>query len=125
MKNLYVIATLLFTFSIQAQVINIPDANFKAKLIALGVDDNGNGEIEMSETVEVYDLQLQNSNIYSLEGIQYFTEMDWLDCSGNNISDLSVLNTFSYFSYFILSKENLRHEISYSMGVISIHCNVI
>ena len=109
MKNLYSIAILLFTFSIQAQVINIPDANFKAKLIALGVDDNGNGEIEMSETVEVYDLQLQNSNIYSLEGIQYFTEMDWLDCSGNNISDLSVLNSFSNFYTLNCSNNNLTN----------------
>lgn len=124
MKNLYVIATLLFTFSIQAQVINIPDANFKAKLIALGVDDNGNGEIEMSETVEVYDLQLQNSNIYSLEGIQYFTEMDWLDCSGNNISDLSVLNSFSNFYTLNCSNNNLTNlNLSNLYSITNLYCS--
>ena len=124
MKYIFILLSLLFTFSIQAQVINIPDANFKAKLIALGLDDNGNGQIEMAETVEVYILNLQNSNISSLEGIQYFTEMDWLDCSGNNISDLSVLNTFSYFSYLSCSNNNLTSlDLSNFSSIMYLICS--
>jgi Leucine-rich repeat (LRR) protein len=124
MKNLYSIAILLFTFSIQGQIINLPDANFKAKLIALGVDDNGNGEIEMAETVDIYDLQLQNSNITSLEGIQYFTEMDWLDCSGNNISDLSVLNGFPYFFSLNCSNNNLTNlDLSNFYSITNLNCS--
>lgn len=124
MKNLYSIAILLFTFSIQAQIINIPDPNFKAKLIALELDNNGNGEIEMSETVEVYSLFLQNSNISSLEGIQYFTEMDWLDCSGNNISDLSVLNSFPYFITLECSNNNLTNlDLSNFYSITNLYCS--
>lgn len=124
MKNLNSIAILLFTFSIQAQIINIPDPNFKAKLIALELDNNGNGEIEMSETVEVYSLFLQNSNISSLEGIQYFTEMDWLDCSGNNISDLSVLNSFPYFITLECSNNNLTNlDLSNFYSITNLYCS--
>lgn len=124
MKNLYSIAIFLFTFSIQAQIINIPDVNFKAKLIALGVDDNGNGEIEMAETVMVSTLFLQNSNISSLEGIQYFTELDWLDCSGNNISDLSVLNSFPYFYTLECSNNNLTNlDLSNFYSITNLYCS--
>lgn len=124
MKNLYSIAILLFTFSIQAQIINIPDVNFKAKLIALGVDDNGNGEIEIAETVMVSSLFLQNSNISSLEGIQYFTELDWLDCSGNNISDLSVLNSFPYFYTLECSNNNLTNlDLSNFYSITNLYCS--
>lgn len=124
-KNYFIlIATLLFAFSVQAQIINIPDANFKAKLIALGVDNNDNGEIEMSETVEVYDLQLQNSNIYSLEGIQYFTNLDTLICDNNNISDLSVLNSFSYFVYLSCSNNNLTSlDLSNLYSITNLYCS--
>jgi len=124
MKYIFILLSLLFTFSIQAQVINIPDANFKAKLIALGLDDNGNGQIEMAETVEVYILNLQNSNISSLEGIQYFTEMDWLDCSGNNISDLSVLNSFPYFYTLECSNNNLTNlDLSNFYSITNLYCS--
>ena len=124
MKYIFILLSLLFTFSIQAQIINIPDANFKAKLIALGVDDNGNGEIEMAETVMVSTLFLQNSNISSLEGIQYFTEMDWLDCSGNNISDLSVLNSFPYFYTLECSNNNLTNlDLSNFYSITNLYCS--
>ena len=124
MKYIFILLSLLFTFSIQAQIINIPDVNFKAKLIALGVDDNGNGEIEMAETVMVSTLFLQNSNISSLEGIQYFTEMDWLDCSGNNISDLSVLNSFPYFYTLECSNNNLTNlDLSNFYSITNLYCS--
>lgn len=124
MKYIFILLSQLFTFSIQAQIINIPDVNFKAKLIALGVDDNGNGEIEMAETVMVSTLFLQNSNISSLEGIQYFTELDWLDCSGNNISDLSVLNSFPYFYTLECSNNNLTNlDLSNFYSITNLYCS--
>jgi hypothetical protein len=63
--------------------INIPDANFKAALISLGVDTSGNGQIEPSEAASVAELNLDNKNISSLEGLQYFTNLDKLLCSNN------------------------------------------
>ncbi len=40
---------LLFTEIVNGQIVNIPDANFKAKLIALGVDSNTDGLIQNTE----------------------------------------------------------------------------
>lgn len=124
MKNIYNIVILLFAFSVQAQVINIPDANFKAKLIALGIDENGNGEIEIAETVDIYDLQIQNSNITSLEGIQYFTEISYLDCSNNNISDLNLSGYYYNLSNLYCSNNNLTSlNLSNTPYILYLYCS--
>jgi hypothetical protein len=39
---------LLFPVLLQAQIVNIPDANFKALLIGAGIYTNSNGNIELS-----------------------------------------------------------------------------
>ena len=69
----------------QAQIVNIPDANFKAKLIALGVDTNGDGNIQNSEATAVINLDVENSLINSLVGIQSFTNLQELTCRSNQI----------------------------------------
>ena len=45
-KNYIFIVALLFSFSLQSQIIDIPDANFKTALINLGVDTNNDGELK-------------------------------------------------------------------------------
>ena len=124
MKNLYSIAILLFTFSIQAQIINIPDPNFKNILVNSVYDTNNDDEIDISEALNIYALDVTNSNITSLEGIQYFTNLDTLICDNNNISDLSVLNTFSYFSYLSCSNNNLTSlDLSNFSSIMYLICS--
>jgi Leucine-rich repeat (LRR) protein len=88
MKNIFLLL-LLFAGIVNAQIINIPDANFKAKLIDLGFDPNSDGEIQVSE-VQFYSgsLVISNSNISDITGIEYFVSLTHLDCSNNNISSI-------------------------------------
>jgi hypothetical protein len=48
MKKL-VLLLVLFTGIAHAQIVSIPDAAFKAKLISLGIDTNNDGQIQVSE----------------------------------------------------------------------------
>src|SRR6476620_1715150 len=113
MKKLYFLAfLLLMTFS-NAQIINFPDSAFKAKLLQANpsntiaaipssipingayfayvtIDTNGNDEIEVSEAAVISRLQVPNSNITSLEGIQYFTDLSYLNCSFNQMTSLTL-----------------------------------
>ena len=124
MKYIFILLSLLFTFSIQAQVINIPDANFKNILVNSVYDTNNDDEIDISEALNIYALDVTNSNITSLEGIQYFTNLDTLICDNNNISDLSVLNTFSYFSYLSCSNNNLTSlDLSNFSSIMYLICS--
>ena len=64
MRKFYFLLLGLLIFSgVQAQIVNIPDANFKVKLISLGIDKNNNGEIEVDEAKNVKQLVINNSNI--------------------------------------------------------------
>ena len=86
-------------------IVFIPDANFKAKLTtanatnyfaqdsngnSLIVDSNGNGEIEFSEALNVYQLYIDGANIISLTGIESFTNLKTLECSNNQINALNI-----------------------------------
>lgn len=90
-----------------AQNVNIPDANFKVKLLEanttntiaknmLGVyfkiDSNLDGEIQITEALEVSYLDVNNSNIFNLTGIENFTNIVTLYCYTNAISTLDVSN---------------------------------
>ncbi|MGC4039381.1 MAG: T9SS type A sorting domain-containing protein [Flavobacterium sp.] len=114
MKKLYASLTILFAgFVANAQIVNIPDANFKAKLLAasptifiastgeideLGqvgfytsIDTNNDGEIQLSEAQAIRYLDLRDSNISSLEGINSFTNLALLYIGSNHITDF-ILN---------------------------------
>ena len=73
--------------------VYIPDANFKAKLITLGVDTNTDGNIQFSEATAVtYELNVVGSGIADLTGFEAFTNVPILRCSNNNLSTLNLSN---------------------------------
>ena len=96
---------LLFVGMANAQIVNIPDANFKARLLAaditsfiasnaagnpIKIDTNNDGEIQQSEALTVYRLRVFNSSILSLTGISSFTNLTHLECNGNILFTLDV-----------------------------------
>jgi Leucine-rich repeat (LRR) protein len=89
MKKLFYIL-LLITGITNAQIVDIPDANFKAKLIELGVDTNADGNIQQSEALAVTSLNIPVSNIADLTGIQAFVNLTNLECSQNQLSTLDL-----------------------------------
>src|SRR5690606_28086842 len=103
MKNVYIIILLFITAFTQAQIVNIPDSNFKNALVnTLCVDTDGNstfdsdadinndGEIQLSEAQAVLRLNISDNSINSLEGIESFTELVLLYCQYNAIVDLDL-----------------------------------
>jgi len=99
MKQYYILAAIFFlTLSSSAQIINIPDAIFKAQLLSgiatqsnsqpFILDANSNGEIEVEEAAMVDGIGLSQGEIVSLEGIQYFTNLKSLVCMSNNVESL-------------------------------------
>ncbi|WP_162127788.1 T9SS type A sorting domain-containing protein [Flavobacterium phycosphaerae] len=106
---------IVFTIYCNAQIVTIPDANFKAKLlsatttnaVASGqipynsggfpsvtvtskIDTNNDGEIQVSEAALIRYLNVDSSNITSLEGISSFTNLQSLSLKDNQVSSLDV-----------------------------------
>ena len=79
----------LFALDLKAQIVNIPDARFKAACIHEGIDLNGDGEIQVSEAeAKTGTLFLRNWNIESLVGIEAFTSIHRISASSNKIASL-------------------------------------
>lgn len=67
------------------------DANFKAALLDI-CDANSDGEISAEEAATVTSLDVSGTTpqITSLEGIEYFTNLETLDCSYNKLTSLNL-----------------------------------
>jgi len=104
MKKLYAfLAALFMSFTVNAQIINIPDANFKNALVNTNcVDSNGDntldsdadfnndGEISVVEAESLTRIYISNQNIASLEGIQAFINLTSLEVSFNQLTSLDI-----------------------------------
>ena len=118
MKKFYFTAiTLLFLVVAHAQIVNIADGNFKAKLLLANstvgiastqipiynsvfdrwevstynkIDVNNDGEIQVSEAQAIKWLSVTYSNISDLTGIEAFTNLQHLFCYYNGIVNLDV-----------------------------------
>ena len=80
---------------------HFPDAAFRA-YVAANCDTDHDGWLTDAEREAVTVLYLGNKGIASLQGIQYFTELDYLECYRNNLSelDLSANTKLSYLCAF-------------------------
>ncbi|WP_431133643.1 DUF7619 domain-containing protein [Psychroserpens mesophilus] len=101
MKNFSILLiSFLFSFIINAQIIDIPDANFKNALVNTNccntggaytdADLNNDGEIQVSEALQVSSMNVNNESITSLTGIEYFSNLGYLNCDSNNLTSLDV-----------------------------------
>ena len=96
----------------QAQIVNIPDVNFKNALIAEGVDTNNDGEIQVSEAESVSGVGVYNRNISSLEGIQSFTNIEVLYCWSNPLTSLDVTQNQNLVTLFCHTTQLTSLDVS-------------
>ena len=96
MKTLALFLFFILSFSVTAQIVNIPDPIFKARLIVEGVDTNHDGEIQVSEAEAVtgmLDVSIHFPEpIYDLTGIEAFINITGLSVQGNQLTTLNLSN---------------------------------
>ena len=111
-RRLLLILLLVVSGITEAQIIDVPDANFKSALLTptdvvhdidgndIILDVNEDGEIQESEALAVEWLSISDFNITSLEGIEYFTNLRRLDCANNDIAmiDLTALVNLEFIN---------------------------
>jgi hypothetical protein len=88
---------------LNSQIIDIPDQHFKDRLINHDpvIDINGDGEIQQTEAesfvwnIDVSGSISQPGEIQDIRGIEYFVNINSLNCEYNQISTLSLANNGS------------------------------
>lgn len=115
MKKKLLYLLLLFSGIASAQIVNIPDINFKNWLLSANtsndiakdindnyivIDTNGDYEIQESEALQVWSLSIQGSGVSDATGLEAFTNLRYFNCSLNNgltYLDLSTLVNLETF----------------------------
>lgn len=130
MKKIFLLLLFIATIT-QAQIVNIPDANFKAKLLSanstnniaqisgLGytnIDTNFDGEIQLSEAALITALNVSSApgaidKILDFTGINSFVNLQLFSSSFNNatinIDGLTSLHTFNFSNNFSTSNTSV------------------
>lgn len=101
MKKLYLFVLFLAHLSVVAQIVNIPDLQFKTNLLSgtatneitqdlagnwISMDLNNDGEIQVSEAANIRNINIYSSNgspfqISSIVGVKSFTNLEYLEVS--------------------------------------------
>lgn len=83
-----------FNTNCGACILNIPDANLKAALVAnTAININGDTEIQCEEAVNYTGvMNVSSLNISDMTGMDAFVKMTELNCSGNQIDTLELTN---------------------------------
>jgi uncharacterized repeat protein (TIGR01451 family) len=143
MKTKLLFILLTITTFCSAQIVTIPDANLKAKLLSASptvqiaknlagnyftVDANSDGEIQTSEALQVSYLNLDCSTcsaslkINVMEGIQSFTNIKKLFCSANNISSIDVSALTQLDEFGIETNQITSLNVSNLAQLFHLHC---
>lgn len=144
-KYLYLL--LFFSSFVNAQIVNIPDANFKAKLLSadisngtastyydfynfdhipsnfIKIDINNDGEIQYSEVQNIQFLDLRNSNISNITGIEAFVNIKFFICTQNQISNLNTSSNLSLRELYATSAGIESLDVSANLNLRILFCN--
>ena len=137
MKKLYFLFFLTIGFLANAQIINFPNVNFKFKLMAWGnvrdanggpfvLDANGNGEIEVDEALNVYEMRISGASggniISDATGIEYFLNVFKIDISHNSLTSLDVSSLINLKELNCTSNQISNINVSGLVNLESLMC---
>lgn len=113
------------TISISAQNVNIPDAIFKATLVAdLTINTNGDGEIQVTEAdafTGTVDVSVA-TGIVDMTGIEAFPNITGLDMAGNSVVNIDLTNC-GLLNFLDCTGNSLATlDLSYNYDLTTLFC---
>ncbi|MDX1462724.1 MAG: T9SS type A sorting domain-containing protein [Marinirhabdus sp.] len=102
MKQLLLLCLMFTSLLASAQIVNIPDANFKAELIADGVDTNTDGEIQVSEALATINMDLDDQDITDITGLEAFVNLESFTSFETGITSLDLTNNVNLVNVEVL-----------------------
>ncbi len=125
MKIKILLTIILFYNISNAQIVNIPDENFKNALLSHSptIDTSNDGEIQISEAEATLEIDVHFESINDLTGIEKFINITTLECEGNNLSTLDL--SFNTLLTYVICEMNQLTEInvSNSLNLTEFYCS--
>ncbi|MCF6133040.1 DUF7619 domain-containing protein [Flavobacterium wongokense] len=129
---------LFLTAFANAQIVNIPDANFKTLLLRpaeyqvakdingnyVAIDTNNDGEIQVSEALVIRSLEISQQQIANITGLEAFVELTRLSLGGTQITNLP-LNSLANLNYIFLGGNQLLTTLDLSPlhNLVTAYCD--
>lgn len=120
------LSVLFFLFSLFgfAQYTSIPDINFENKLIALSLDSGvADGQVLTANINTLTRLNVANSSITSLVGIQDFVTLSNLDCSQNKLTSLNISNNTALNTLLCYSNKLTSLALDTNTKLKTVYCD--
>ena len=114
MRFLWIMLTVFFVFTFTAsfavaQVVDIPDANLRARVGAF-LNKNPGDAITKADMQTLKLFSAVNADIRDLTGLEHATNLVWLELSGNAISDITPLLALTQLTWLHLDNNPLSGE---------------
>ncbi|WP_238808844.1 hypothetical protein [Emticicia aquatica] len=131
MKNL-IIPIILYIFCLFSSCdkektvenyINITDTNFEKALITDGIDDVLDGKVSKSSVSKTTILSINSKKISNLSGLENFTQLKYLNCSDNLLTNLDVSKLFYLEVLFCHSNQLTNLDVSKSLNLRHFYCH--
>lgn len=125
-KHLLIITFALVTSILQGQIVNIPDANFKAALLTHNpiINLNSDNEIQLSEAVSFgKTMIIDRRQIVSLEGIEAFVNLAGLICTTNQITSINVTKNTALTTLYCSGNKISNLDLSKNKSLINLDVN--
>ena len=90
---------------------HFPDTNFR-NYVLQRVDNNGDGILSTAEADAMTDMMVSYKQISSLKGIEYFTKLEDLTCSNNNLTSLDVSHNTELISLACASNQIAQLDVT-------------
>ena len=129
MRNFTFLAVMFCLFGLwniaNAQIVNIPDANFKAALVGnASINTNGDSEIQTSEAAAFTgSLSVVGLSISDLTGIEAFTAITYLACNYNQLTSLNLSANTALTNLQCTNNQLSSLDLSANTALTMLTCN--
>jgi Leucine-rich repeat (LRR) protein len=97
-----------------------PDANFRSYVSSK--DTNGDGYLSNSEIAAVETISIYNKSIASLEGIEFFTALTYLNCSNNQLTSLDLSQNTALSNLDCSRNQLTSLDVSQNTALTTLYC---
>jgi hypothetical protein len=125
MKTTLLFLSVFLSVSLFGQNVYIPDANFKAYLVGNpDINTNGDTEIQVSEASAFGGIiDCSNQNISDLTGIEAFTALTILYCSQNQLTSLDVSQNTALTGFACPGNQLTSIDVSQNTALTVLNCS--
>ena len=101
---------------------NFPDAFFRSIVSDKIIDQNQDGYLNDAELLAVTELEVSGKDIKDLKGIEYFTALKQLWCSGNSLTSLDVSKNTALTLLYCNVNNLTSLDVSKNISLTNLNC---